>query len=90
MSNPDPSKMNQDCPEKNECHKMLQLILDGEATSEQKDHCLKNHLEECMPCYKNYHLEVAIRQLLKTKCCQDAPQELVDDIKTKVINNLAR
>lgn len=89
MSNPDPSKMKQDCPEKNECLKMLQVILDGEATSEQKEHFLKNHLEECMPCYKNYHLEVAIRQLLKTKCCKDAPQELVDDIKTKVINNLA-
>ncbi|HEY9048078.1 MAG TPA: anti-sigma factor [Ohtaekwangia sp.] len=89
MSTPDPSKMKLDCPEKNECLKMLQAILDGEATADQKDHFLKHHLEECMPCYKNYHLEVAIRQLLKTKCCQDAPQQLVDDIKAKVIQNLA-
>lgn len=91
MSNsPDPSKMKQDCANKRECLEMLQLILDGEASAEQKDHFLKDHLEECMPCYKNYHLEVAIRQLLKTKCTNHAPQELVDDIRKKVIENLAR
>lgn len=89
MSTPDPSKMKQDCSEKDECLKKLQAILDGEATKEQKDHFMQHHLDECMPCYKSYHLEVAIRQLLKTKCCQDAPQQLVDDIKTKVIKNLS-
>lgn len=89
MNNPDQSHMKQDCPNKRECLEMLQLILDGEASSEQKDHFLKSHLEECMPCYKNYHLEVAIRQLLKTKCCGgEAPQDLVDTIKLKVIQNL--
>ncbi len=79
-----------DCPNKRECFEMLQLILNGEATSEQKDAFLNEHLEECMPCYKNYHLEVAIRQLLKTKCTGHAPQELVDDIKRKVAQTLAR
>ena len=68
---------------------MLQLIVDGEASPEQKEHFLKHHLEECMPCYKNYHLEVAIRQLLKNKCTGQAPQELIDSIKAKVISNLA-
>jgi anti-sigma factor (TIGR02949 family) len=91
MSTPEPKKnMKQDCDNKRECLQMLQLILDGEATSEQKDQFLKVHLEECMPCYKNYHLEVAIRELLKAKCSHEAPQELVDDIKSKVIQNLAR
>jgi anti-sigma factor (TIGR02949 family) len=88
--NPDESQMKQDCPNQRECLEMLQTILDGEATPEVKDHFLKVHLEECMPCYKNYHLEVAIRQLLKAKCSKEAPQELVDDIKTKVIQNLSR
>jgi mycothiol system anti-sigma-R factor len=69
---------------------MLQLIVDGEATPEQKEHFLTHHLEECMPCYKNYHLEVAIRQLLKSKCTDSCPQELVESIKAKVIQNLAR
>ena len=78
-----------DCPNKRECFEMLQLILDGEATPQQKDTFLKEHLEDCMPCYKNYHLEVAIRQLLKTKCTGTAPQELIEDIKRKVAQNLA-
>jgi anti-sigma factor (TIGR02949 family) len=82
--------MKQDCPEKTECLKMLQLILDGEATEAQRCDFLENHLEGCLPCYKNYHLEVAIRQLLKTKCCQEAPQDLVNSIKSKVIDNLSR
>jgi len=90
MSIPDQSKMKQDCANKRECMEMLQLIVDGEASSEQKDHFLKHHLEECLPCYNNYHLEVAIRQMLKSKCSGDcAPQELVDSIKAKVIRNLA-
>ncbi len=78
-----------DCPNSRECFEMLQLILDGEATPDQKDTFLKEHLEDCMPCYKNYHLEVAIRQLLKTKCNDHAPQELVEEIKRKVAQNLA-
>jgi len=90
MSTPDQHHMKQDCPNKQECMEMLQLIVDGEASQEQKDHFLKFHLEQCMPCYNNYHLEVAIRQLLKTKCSGEAPQELIDSIKTKVIQNLAR
>ena len=90
MSTPDQSKMKQDCENKRECLEMLQAILDGEATPEQKDHFLKKHLEECMPCYKNYHLEVAIRELIKSKCCNQAPQELVEDIRKKVMDNLVR
>lgn len=89
MSNSDPSNMKEDCPDKTECLKMLQLILDGEASEKEKDHFLKHHLEECLPCYKNYNLEVAIRELVKTKCCKDAPQDLIESIKNKVIQNLA-
>ena len=90
MNSPDQSKMKHDCENNRECFEMLQLILDGEANPQQKDHFLKEHLEQCMPCYKNYHLEVAIRELLKAKCTKHAPQELVDDIRKKVIQNLAQ
>ena len=89
MSNPDQSHMKQNCENQKECMQMLQLIVDGEASQEQKDHFMKHHLEECLPCFKNYNLEVAIRELLKTKCSEQAPQELVDSIKAKVINNLS-
>jgi anti-sigma factor (TIGR02949 family) len=80
----------QDCPNKRECFEMLQLILDGEASPRQKEIFLQEHLEDCMPCYRNYHLEVAIRQLLRTKCVHNAPPDLVEDIKRKVAQNLPR
>ncbi len=90
MSDSYQNQKKQECPNQQECMEMLQLIVDGEASHDQKEHFLKHHLEECMTCYKNYHLEVAIRQLLKTKCTGSAPQELVDDIKRKVAQNLAQ
>ena len=90
MNSPDQSKMKHDCQNQRECFEMLQLILDGEVSSQQKEHFLKDHLEQCMPCYKNYNLEVAIRELLRTKCTQHAPQDLVESIKKKVSQNLAR
>jgi anti-sigma factor (TIGR02949 family) len=86
---PDQSRMKQNCENQRECLQMLQLILDGEATTQQKDHFLKEHLEQCMPCYKNYNLEMAIRELLKSKCTNHAPQDLVDSIRKKVTENLA-
>jgi len=89
MSNLDQNQKKQECANQRECMEMLQLIVDDEASHEQKEHFLLHHLEDCMPCYKNYHLEVAIRQLLKNKCTGQAPQDLVDSIKAKVIQNLA-
>jgi len=83
--NPDQSKMKQDCANKVECMEMLQLIIDGEATTAQKEHFLTHHLEGCLPCYKNYHLELKIRELLKTNCCGgQVPSDLVNAIKSKI------
>ena len=89
MSNPDQSHMKQDCETQRECMEMLQLIVDGEATPEQKENFLANHLEHCMPCFKNYHLEISIRQLLRLKCISQAPPELVDTIRAQVTQNLS-
>lgn len=89
MNIPDKKNMKHECPHQQECLQLLQSILDGEATTEQKDRFMGHHLEECMPCYQNYHLEVAIRDLLKKKCASEAPQDLVDSIKQKVIQNLS-
>jgi anti-sigma factor (TIGR02949 family) len=90
MSPDQQNEKKQECENQQACMEMLQLIVDGEASTEQKEHFLMHHLEECMPCYRSYHLEVAIRQLLKNKCTGQAPQELVDSIRAKVIANLAR
>lgn len=86
MSNLDQSNMKkkEQCANQQECMQMLQLILDGEATADQKEHFLKHHLDECMPCYKNYHLEIKLRELLKSKCTGGCPQELAESIKSQI------
>ena len=78
-----------DCNNQRDCLEKLQSVLDDEATPEQKEHFLKVHLDQCMPCYKNYHLEVAIRELLKSKCNGCAPTDLIESIRSKVLQNLA-
>jgi len=63
---------------------MLQKILDGEATPEEKQQ-FTIHMEECMPCYKGYELEMAIRVLLQKKCNGNgAPPDLIEKIKNQI------
>ena len=66
------------------CMEMLQLILDGQDSPEQREY-FKNHMDNCMPCFKSYHLDMTIKQLLKSKCCGgEAPVELVAKIKSQI------
>lgn len=66
------------------CREMLQTILDGEATDEQKEYFMQ-HIGLCMPCYQSYDLEIAIKQLLQSKCCGgEAPADLVEKIKAQL------
>lgn len=66
------------------CMEMLQLILDGEATAEQRDY-FNAHMDRCMPCFKSYHLDIKIKELLKSKCCGgQVPADLVDQIKFQI------
>ncbi len=75
--------------EKKSCLELLHSILDGEATAEEQKHFLEKHLDACRPCYNNYNLEMAIRELLKTKCnSQKAPSELIENIRSMI--NTAR
>lgn len=72
---------------KSTCMEMLQAILDGDATPQQQAD-FKEHMEGCMPCYKEYNLEMVIKELLKTKCCGEcAPPELIERIKNKISSN---
>lgn len=71
------------------CIEMLQVIIDGEASDEQQEY-FKNHMDRCLPCFKSYDLDMAIKRLLKTKCCGgDAPIDLVDQIKMQISQNSA-
>jgi len=71
------------------CMEMLQFILDGQATSEQKEY-FRSHMDHCMPCFKSYHLDMAIKELVQTKCCGgEAPTELVRTIKSQIAQNIS-
>jgi anti-sigma factor (TIGR02949 family) len=72
------------CPEKQKCLEILDLILDEEADHDQEEY-FKNHMEECWSCFQNYELEKAIRDLVKAKLeRKPIPGTLIDDIKAKI------
>ncbi len=69
------------------CMEMLQLILDGEANHEQHEY-FRSHMDQCMPCFKTYSLDMTIKQLLKERCCKDTvPVELIEQIKLQISQN---
>jgi anti-sigma factor (TIGR02949 family) len=72
------------CPERNKCLDILNVVLDGEATEEQKIY-LNDHIDACLPCLNDYNLEKEIKDLLKTKCGKiDVPEGLAEAIKLKL------
>lgn len=72
------------CSENSECMKLLQLMLDGEA-SEEEAKIFNDHIEKCMPCYEYYNLEKTIKEIIQTKIERKAvPGDLVDSIKSKI------
>jgi len=77
--------MKEHCDHQADCLKMIQLIVDGEATEQQIEK-LRNNLHTCQPCIKMYHLEKEIKELLsgkmEKKCC---PEQLVASIKSRIL-----
>ncbi|MCU0398215.1 MAG: zf-HC2 domain-containing protein [Cyclobacteriaceae bacterium] len=70
------------------CLEMLQLMIDGDPTPEQRAH-FESHIMECMPCYESYNLDMAVRLLLKSKCTGNgAPPQLIEKIKMQISQNL--
>lgn len=85
-STPNPFLVN---GKKSTCMEMLQVILDGEATDEQKQY-FKQHMDMCLPCFKGYELDMAIKQLVKSKCCGgDAPSDLVEQIRITISQKIS-
>lgn len=84
-SSPHPA-MKENCSHQVDCLKMIQLILDGEATEQQLAK-LQINLESCQPCIRMYHLEKEVKELLtkrmEKRCC---PDELVATIKSRILS----
>jgi anti-sigma factor (TIGR02949 family) len=74
----------QNCSDASKCFQLLESILDGENDQDSKE-VLKEKLAKCQPCFEHYHLEQAIRDVLKTKCTKHAvPHELATSIRQKI------
>ena len=84
------SQQQEEKPDHKTCLEILNLVLDGEATPEQQEMFVK-HVQTCLPYYEIYNLDMTIKGLLKTKCCsKDAPNDLLDAIKTRVNGTLEK
>ena len=72
------------CGDENKCFQLLESILDGEALSDSKEP-LDQKLAKCQPCFEFYHLEQAIKDILKNKCTKKpVPSELAASIRQKI------
>lgn len=65
------------------CRDMLQIILDGGSTADQRAY-FRQHLNHCMPCLQSYEIDMAIKEMLKKKCCGTAPEGLAEEIRKRV------
>ena len=71
-------------------HELIQLVLDGEATEEQKK-TFENYCSDCHPDSKDFLFEKACFELLKETLQQHekfkvcAPSNLCDEIKSQVL-----
>ena len=61
-----------------DCEKAIYRVyhyLDGELTVWRRL-TIKRHLHRCPPCAKGYDFEVELRQVVSSKCREEAPPEL--------------
>ena len=59
-------------------------LLDGECTAEKKDQ-LRQHLEDCPPCFQLYGLEERIKSLIATRCSgEKAPDSLRERLQFEI------
>ena len=59
-------------------------LLDGECTAE-KQAKLRQHLEDCPPCFQFYGLEERIKGLIATKCRgEKAPEGLRERLRLEI------
>ncbi len=72
------------CEHQAECMKMVQLIVDNQATDDQINQ-FKQNMNKCLPCEQGYELEKCIKETmqlrLEKKC---VPLSLIDCIKQKI------
>ena len=84
MSSFPKNKHSTKCVEEGKCLESLQLILDGEASTEEEE-TFMDLLNVCMPCYNHYKLDKAVKELLQTRIEKvKMPDHLVNNIKKQL------
>jgi mycothiol system anti-sigma-R factor len=60
------------------------LYLDLECSDERRD-LIKQHLDECSPCLREYGIETEVKALV-ARCCgaENAPEELKQRLRAKL------
>jgi anti-sigma factor (TIGR02949 family) len=72
------------CSDVSKCFKLLESILDGDNIPDSQE-ILNQKLAKCQPCFEHYHLEKAIKEVLRTKCTKHAvPVDVVARIREKI------
>lgn len=83
-------RSNANSPDHNKCIQILNLVLDDEATDEEYQY-FKNHVQNCMPYYEIYNIDLKIKELIRKNCAQkEVPQDLIESIKSKILQDSER
>ena len=75
--------MKTNCSHQSDCMKLIQRILDKEATAVEEARFLANK-DHCSSCREGHELELALRKALKSKCTSSCPTGLLDSIRAKI------
>ena len=74
-------------PHDTPCAEVLDRVyeyIDGELDRDRV-HVIKEHLDECGPCLKEFGLEEAVKAIVKRSCSDPAPP----DLRMKVLAHIA-
>lgn len=75
--------MKMSCEHHQDCMKLIQKILDGEASAAEKEDFNSNK-DQCIPCQKGYELELSLKKNLKFKCQLSCPEQIIHKIRLKL------
>jgi mycothiol system anti-sigma-R factor len=73
-------------PDDPDCAQVLGRVyeyLDGELGAIDLDR-IREHLDECGPCLRQYDLDVALKALVRRSCRESAPADLRERIMVKI------
>ena len=72
------------CEHQEECMKMVQKIVDGQATETEINN-FKINMDACLPCEKSFELETCLKQTIQLRLeKKNVPLSLIDCIKQKI------